>query len=67
MTQLFIFSDTHSTQRSNLVFVFFDYLVRMEKIVGEDGFVELIYYLSGHHDNPADRSHANPQHIYYKT
>jgi hypothetical protein len=63
---LYIFSDTHSTQRSNLLFGFFDYLVRIEKVFGDDGFVELVFYHSGHHVNPGDRSHANPQAKLYK-
>jgi hypothetical protein len=41
--EIYIFSDTHSTQRSNLIFAFFDYLVRILKVVGEEGFVELVY------------------------
>jgi hypothetical protein len=63
---LYFVSDTHSTQRSNLLIAYFDYLVRILKVFGENGKVVLVYYMRGHHCHDGDRAHAKPQELYYK-
>lgn len=58
---LVIASDSHSTQRNNLVFKMCDYLIRVLKVFGENGQLFLYYYHPGHHDHAGDRAHSKCQ------
>lgn len=61
VNHIIIASDSHSTQRSNLTFAFFDYLIRVKKLFGDEGQVTLYFYHPGHHDHAGDRAHAKCQ------
>jgi hypothetical protein len=58
---IIIASDSHSTQRSNLTFALFDYIIRVKKLFGEEGQATLYFYHPGHHDHAGDRAHVKCQ------
>lgn len=64
LSELVLVSDTHSTQRSNLIICFFDYIVRVRKLFET---VTLVYFLSGHHDHDGDRAHSKLQKVHFYT
>jgi len=57
--------DGHSTGKSALMFIFFDWLVRIKQIFGEDGQVILIYLMKGHSANQQDQKNIATTKLFY--
>jgi hypothetical protein len=57
--------DGHSTGKSALMLIFFDWLVRIKQIFGEDGEVILIYLMKGHSANKQDQKNIATTKLFY--
>jgi hypothetical protein len=65
LTHFSVTLDGHSTGKCLLVLIFFDWLVRIRKLFGENGEVLIIYLMKGHSANLHDQKNVAVTKLFY--